>query len=180
MGSALRKIMGSDEIDRTIRRIAHEIIESNHGTSQLVLLGIPTRGCPLARQLAMELAQAEGEEVPVGDLDITMYRDDLGRRSTRVPHPTHIPVDLAGRQVILVDDVLFSGRTIAAALDALKEYGRPARVQLAVLVDRGHRELPISPDFVGKVVPTAANEHVHVHLSETDQLQEVLVERREA
>lgn len=176
--SDARVIMNEDEIARAIRRMAHEIIESQHGVDDVVVLGIPTRGRPLARRVATLLGDIEGRTVDVGDLDITMYRDDLRANPTRQPHPTHLPGDITGKHVVLVDDVLFSGRTIAAALDALKDLGRPASVQLAVLIDRGHRELPISADYVGKSVPTNASERVRVHLSDVDGVDEVIIEGR--
>lgn len=178
MSADARVIMTADEIARATRRMAYEIIEANKGVGEVMVLGIPTRGRPLARRVAALLTELEGVEVPVGDLDITMYRDDLRSNPTRNPHPTHVPGDVTGRRIVLVDDVLFSGRTIVAALDALKDLGRPAAVQLAVLVDRGHRELPISANFVGKQVPTNAAERVRVHLVETDDIDEVTIEGR--
>ena len=169
------RVLGPDEIRRALTRIAHEILESDHGAEDLVLLGIPHRGVPLARRLAEQIARAEGR--PEGEdlsdlhgaLDITMYRDDLRSNPTRAPSPTRIPrAGIDGRTVVLVDDVLYSGRTVRAALDALSAIGRPAAVRLAVLVDRGHRELPIRADHVGKNLPTARSERVHVQLTETD------------
>ncbi|MGY5764428.1 bifunctional pyr operon transcriptional regulator/uracil phosphoribosyltransferase PyrR [Brachybacterium sp. DNPG3] len=167
------RILGEDEIRRALVRIAHEILESGHGADDLVLLGIPHRGVPLAHRLAGHILAAEGIERPLADiagsLDITMYRDDLRRNPTREPSPTSIPRGgIDGRTVVLVDDVLFSGRTVRAALDALSAIGRPAAVRLAVLVDRGHRELPIRADHVGKNLPTSRDERVHVHLLESD------------
>lgn len=167
------RILGADEIRRSLVRIAHEILESGHGADDLVLLGIPHRGVPLAERLAAQILTAEGLERPLedvaGSLDVTMYRDDLRRHPTRAPSPTHVPRGgIDGRTVVLVDDVLYSGRTIRAALDALGAIGRPAVVRLAVLVDRGHRELPIRADHVGKNLPTARGERVHVELTETD------------
>lgn len=169
------RVLGPEEIRRSLTRIAHEILESGHGADDLVLLGIPHRGVPLARRLAEQIARAEGRpdaEDPTelyGALDITMYRDDLRSNPTRAPSPTRVPrAGIDGRIVVLVDDVLFSGRTVRAALDALGAIGRPAAVRLAVLVDRGHRELPIRADHVGKNLPTARTERVHVQLSETD------------
>ncbi|WP_136193012.1 MULTISPECIES: bifunctional pyr operon transcriptional regulator/uracil phosphoribosyltransferase PyrR [Actinomyces] len=168
-----KQILGAAEIQRSLVRIAHEILERNRGSSNLVLLGIPSGGVPLAQRLAaaLEVAAKEADDPagapPVGTLDITMYRDDLGRHPIRVPQPTRIPGEsLEGRTVILVDDVLFSGRTIRAALDALGAIGRADAVQLAVLVDRGHRELPIRADYVGKNLPTSRNEKVVVSLTE--------------
>ncbi|WP_438358244.1 bifunctional pyr operon transcriptional regulator/uracil phosphoribosyltransferase PyrR [Buchananella hordeovulneris] len=162
-----KEVLGSAEINRSLTRIAHEILEKNAGGENVILLGIPTGGVPLAHRLAAKLAQA-GQSVPAGALDITMYRDDLGRQGVRVPSPTVIPGNIDGKTVVLVDDVLYSGRTIRAALDALNDVGRPAAVQLAVLVDRGHRELPIRADFVGKNLPTSRAESVRVLLEETD------------
>jgi pyrimidine operon attenuation protein/uracil phosphoribosyltransferase len=152
-----------------LTRISHEILESNRGSTGLVLLGIPTRGVHLARRLADQLRQISGDDVPAGALDVTMYRDDLSRGRTRTPAPTQIPAGgVDGATVVLVDDVLYSGRTIRAALDALGDVGRPKVVRLAVLIDRGHRELPIRPDFVGKNLPSARDERVNVRLSEVD------------
>ncbi len=168
--------MDEGEVRRAVTRIAHEILERNKGGSEVVLVGIAARGDDLARRLATEISRIEGTEVPVGALDITFYRDDIGLR-TEAPevHETHIAFDVTGRTVVLVDDVLFTGRTIRAALDALVDFGRPRAIQLAVLVDRGHRELPIRADYVGKNVPTRATEQVRVHLSETDGEDAVLV-----
>ncbi|GAA3645470.1 bifunctional pyr operon transcriptional regulator/uracil phosphoribosyltransferase PyrR [Microbacterium marinilacus] len=173
----LRTVLHSADIDRALTRIAHEILESNRGPDDLVLLGIPTRGVPLAHRLASLIERFGGAEVPVGSLDITMYRDDLAHHPTRTPHPTEIPATgIDGKVVVLVDDVLFSGRSIRAALDALLDSGRPAAVRLAILVDRGHRELPIRPDFVGKNLPSARSEHVNVRLAEIDGADEVSIE----
>ncbi len=163
-----RVIWDSDDVNRALKRIAHQVLESNRGPDGLVLLGIRTRGVPLARRLGELIADAEGGEVPVGELDITMYRDDLRSNPTRAVGPTRIPVPLDGKTVVLVDDVLFSGRTIAAAMDALKDLGRPRAVRLAVLIDRGHRDLPIQADHVGKDLPTSSAEHVRVALAEID------------
>ena len=169
------RVLGPEEIRRALTRIAHEILESGHGAEDLVLLGIPHRGVPLARRLAEQIARAEGLDRSTdlselhGALDITMYRDDLRSNPTRAPSPTRIPrAGIDGRTVVLVDDVLYSGRTVRAALDALSAIGRPAAVRLAVLVDRGHRELPIRADHVGKNLPTSRSERVHVQLTETD------------
>ena len=174
-----KEILGPPDIARSLFRIAHEILERNHGTQDIVVLGIPSGGAPLAHRLVEALAVAAGEgtqwseqaqssaKVPVGTLDITMYRDDLGRHPIRVPRPTEIPQGgIDGKVVILVDDVLYSGRTIRAALDALGAVGRPRAVQLATLVDRGHRELPIRADYVGKNLPTSRTEKVVVSLTE--------------
>ncbi|GID92884.1 bifunctional pyr operon transcriptional regulator/uracil phosphoribosyltransferase PyrR [Amorphoplanes digitatis] len=168
-GAAKIIISGSD-LQRVVDRIAHQILEKTSGATGTVLLGIPTRGVPLARRLAARIHAFEGIDVPVGSLDITLYRDDLRLHATRALGKTEIPGGgLDGRRVILVDDVLFSGRTVRAALDALGDVGRPSSVQLAVLVDRGHRELPIRADYVGKNIPTALTESVRVSLSETDE-----------
>jgi len=164
-----RIVLQSADIGRALTRISHEILESNKGPDGLVLLGIPTRGATLARRIGALLSGIAGAAVPVGSLDVTMHRDDLHRNPTRAPQPTEIPAEgIDGRVVVLVDDVLFSGRSIRAALDALQDLGRPAAVRLAVLVDRGHRELPIRPDFVGKNLPSSREERVNVRLSEVD------------
>ena len=170
-------VLDADGISRAIKRIAHEIIETNQGASDLVLLGIPTRGVPLANRLHVELAKIEpGYQVQLGQLDITMYRDDH-RSDLRAPGETRIPgKTLDGLVVVLVDDVLFSGRTIRAAMDAVNDYGRPRAIKLAVLVDRGHRELPIRPDFVGKNLPTAKSERVNVLLTEIDSVDQVVIQ----
>lgn len=161
-------LLSSSDIDRAIKRISHEIIEHNQGANNLVLLGIPTRGVYLADRISAFIAEIE-KQVPVGILDITLHRDDLRLRPPRPLVPTKLPVGgIEGKDVVLIDDVLFSGRTIRAALDAIGELGRPKTVQLAVLVDRGHRELPIRADYVGKNIPTALNENVKVHLNEID------------
>ncbi|HMO53186.1 MAG TPA: bifunctional pyr operon transcriptional regulator/uracil phosphoribosyltransferase PyrR [Tepidiformaceae bacterium] len=161
--------LGPDEIARTVRRLGHEIVEDNRGTGGLVLIGLLSRGYPLARRLAAAIREFEGVDVPVGSLDIGLYRDDVTRRSAPPPvRPSDIPVPIDGKTVVLVDDVLFTGRSIRAALDALLDFGRPARVRLAVLIDRGHREVPIRPDFVGKNIPTALVQDVQVRLAETD------------
>ncbi|MGV8966094.1 MAG: bifunctional pyr operon transcriptional regulator/uracil phosphoribosyltransferase PyrR [Cellulomonas sp.] len=167
-----RLVLGAPEIARALTRIAHEILERNHGGADLVLLGIPTRGLPLALRLADRLAAVEPDLVAadlVGSLDVTMYRDDLHRHPTRTIGATRLPASgIDGCVVVLVDDVLYSGRTIRAALDAISDLGRPRAVQLAALVDRGHRELPIRPDYVGKNLPTSQSEKVRVLLAETD------------
>jgi pyrimidine operon attenuation protein/uracil phosphoribosyltransferase len=165
------------DITRAITRISHEIIEGNSGSSNITLLGIPTRGAHLAHRIASNISAIEGVEVQVGTLDITLHRDDLRLRPPKALMPTVIPsLGVEGRDVVLIDDVLFSGRTIRAALDALGEIGRPRTVQLAVLVDRGHRELPIRADYVGKNLPTSADQIVKVHLTELDGVDEVLIE----
>lgn len=171
-----RTVLHDADIARALTRISHEILEANKGPDDLVLLGIPTRGVVLAQRIAALLGDFGGRQVPVGALDVTMYRDDLHRNPTRTPHPTQIPAEgIDGRTVVLVDDVLFSGRSIRAALDALNDIGRPAAVRLAILVDRGHRELPIRPDFVGKNLPSAREERVNVRLAETDGAEEVTI-----
>lgn len=171
-------VLEKSEIDRSLKRISHEILERNHGVSDLILLGIPTRGVTLAQRISTFLATIEAP-VALGTLDITMYRDDLRTRAPRNITETSLPLTgIEGKNVVLVDDVLFSGRTIRAALDALVELGRPKSVQLAVLVDRGHRELPIRADYVGKNIPTNAREIVRVQLSEIDGIDQVDVGNR--
>src|SRR5215471_10412407 len=162
-------VLDAEEIRRALTRIAHEILERTHGGDEVILLGIPTRGVPLARRLAARIGEFEGLDVPCGSLDVTMHRDDLRLRPARALGRTDLPVGgIDGKIVILVDDVLYSGRTVRAALDALTDIGRPRVVQLAVLIDRGHRELPIRPDYVGKNLPTSRREAVRVYFSETD------------
>jgi pyrimidine operon attenuation protein/uracil phosphoribosyltransferase len=161
-------IMSADDVRRAITRIAHEIVENNRGAQALVIVGMQTRGVPLARRLSEAITSFEGVEVPVGSLDVGLYRDDLTERGPSVNiQPSDLP-EIAGRRVVLVDDVLYTGRTVRAALDALIDYGRPDRIQLAVLVDRGHRELPIRADFVGKNIPTSRADDVQVRFEETD------------
>ena len=168
-GRAGKPVLGPDEIRRALTRIGHEILERTDGGRDVVLLGIPTRGVPLARRLAARLAETEGVQVPVGSLDITLYRDDLRLRPAMTLGHTEVPgAGIDGKVVVLVDDVLYSGRTVRAALDALSDIGRPRAVQLAVLVDRGHRELPIRPDYVGKNLPTSQRQAVKVLLTEID------------
>ncbi|WP_228059419.1 bifunctional pyr operon transcriptional regulator/uracil phosphoribosyltransferase PyrR [Plectonema radiosum] len=162
------KILSSEELPRTLRRLASEIVERTRDLSQLVLVGIYTRGVPLANLLANQIEVLENVKVAVGALDITFYRDDLDKIGLRTPFKTNIPFDLTGKTVVLVDDVIFKGRTARAALNAVNEYGRPEVIRLAVLVDRGHRQVPIHPDFIGKQLPTAAEEIVKVYLQETD------------
>ena len=164
----MRLVMSGEDMSRVLRRIAHEIIEKNRGVSNLVVVGIRTRGGPLAERLAALLEEIEATQVPSGIVDIGMYRDDIDTRPHIELGPTEVPGDLDGSTVVLVDDVLFTGRTIRAALDALADMGRAAVVQLAVIVDRGHRELPIRADFVGKNLPTSHNEHVTVKVAEID------------
>lgn len=176
-----RQILDADDLRRALNRIAHEIVERNGGTDGLILIGLRTRGVPLARRISALIEQHEAAQVPVGSLDITYYRDDL----TRIAHApivkrTDIGLEIEARTVVLIDDVLFTGRTIRAALDALTDHGRPRAVRLAVLVDRGHRELPIRPDHVGKNLPTSLDESVVVRLQETDERDEVVISREEA
>jgi pyrimidine operon attenuation protein / uracil phosphoribosyltransferase len=171
-----RTVLDARDITRALTRIAHEILERNRGADDLVLLGIPSRGVPLAERIAERMASVEGVSVPVGALDVTMYRDDLRLKPARTLMPTDIPAGgIDGKTVVLVDDVLYSGRTIRAALDALTEVGRPKAVQLAVLVDRGHRELPIRADFVGKNLPTSLAERVRVSLEALDGVDSVAI-----
>ena len=167
-----------DDLGRTLRRIAHEIVEKNPDPGDLALVGIHTRGAFLARRLHAFLGELIGTELPIGDIDISFYRDDVGAKAPDtqpVVHSSHIDFDMGGRTVVLVDDVLFTGRTVRAAIEALFDYGRPARVQLAVLCDRGHRELPFRPDYVGKNLPTAREERVNVRLEEIDGVDEVTI-----
>jgi pyrimidine operon attenuation protein/uracil phosphoribosyltransferase len=169
--------LSAQEINRALTRISHEILEKNQGSTNIVLLGIPTRGAHLAARISSIISSIEALEVPTGTLDITLFRDDLRMRPPRAIMPTNIPTSgIEGKDVVLVDDVLFSGRTIGSALDALGEIGRPRTVQLAALVDRGHRELPIKADFVGKNLPTSKDQTVKVLLSEIDGRDEVTIE----
>jgi pyrimidine operon attenuation protein/uracil phosphoribosyltransferase len=161
-------VMGPDDVRRALVRIAHEIVERNKGTEDLVIVGIRTRGAPLAERLAAAIADFEGADLPSGALDVTLYRDDVALREPRNVEATTVPGDIDGRVVVLVDDVLYTGRTIRAAFDAVLDLGRPRAIRLAVLVDRGHRELPIRADHVGKNLPTAADEIVMVHVNEID------------
>ena len=176
-----RVVLDRDDLRRTLVRIAHEIIEKNPGDEEgggLAIVGIHTRGAVIARRLHALVTELSGAQVPLGDLDISFYRDDaLGRTPAEAPivHDSHLDFDVAGCTVVLVDDVLFTGRTVRAAIDALFDYGRPQRVQLAVLADRGHRELPIRPDYTGKNLPTARGERVYVRLDETDETDEVAI-----
>ena len=171
-------VLDRDDLRRTLVRIAHEIIEKNPASEAVALVGIHTRGAVLARRLHALVGELTGAEVPLGDLDISFYRDDMDGRSPAsqpVVHASHLDFDLEGRTVVLVDDVLFTGRTARAAIEALFDYGRPGRVQLAVLVDRGHRELPIRPDYVGKNLPTSREERVYVRVAENDGFDEVAI-----
>ncbi|MEA5450729.1 bifunctional pyr operon transcriptional regulator/uracil phosphoribosyltransferase PyrR [Leptolyngbya sp. CCNP1308] len=166
--SSVVEILSAEEMRRTLNRLASEVVEQGGDLSRLVLLGIYTRGVPLAYLLAQQIQRLEGVDLPVGAIDVTLYRDDLDKISTRTPARTEIPFDISDRVVVLVDDVIFSGRTIRAALNAVIDYGRPSAIRLAVLIDRGHRELPVRPDFVGKSLPTAKDEAVKVFLQDTD------------
>lgn len=173
---AERVLMTAEDVRRATVRIAHEILEANRGTRDLLLLGMHTRGLPLARRLSGLIEQIEGEPAPVGALDIALYRDDLSTRGAAVElAPGELSQDVSDKRVVLVDDVVFTGRSARAALDAIIDMGRPQRIQLAVLIDRGHRELPIRPDYVGKNVPTARTEDVRVRLEETDGRDEVAI-----
>jgi pyrimidine operon attenuation protein/uracil phosphoribosyltransferase len=164
-----RTVLESADISRALTRISHEIVESNKGVEHLVLVGIPTRGTLLAQRIATIISRIDGSTVPVGSLDVTMYRDDLAQNPMRASQPTDMPSHgVDGKTVVLVDDVLFSGRTVRAALDALNDHGRPRAVRLAALIDRGHRELPIRADFIGKNLPSAKDERISVHLEELD------------
>lgn len=174
-----RTVLQQADIARALTRISYEILESNRGPDDLVLLGIPRRGVILASRIGAMIAGFSGRPVPAGALDVTMYRDDLSRNPTRAPSPTQVPAGgIDGKTVVLVDDVLYSGRTIRAAMDALGDIGRPRIVRLAVLVDRGHRELPIRPDFVGKNLPSAVTERINVHLTESDGDEFVAIEEQ--
>ena len=175
-----RRVMDADEIRRAVTRMFHEILERNHGADGLLLAGIRTRGVPLAERLAEQIRRAENTAVPVGRLDINLYRDDLSERPRMRIRPTTMPVDVAGRTVVLVDDVLYTGRTVRAAMDAISDLGRPLRIQVAALVDRGHRELPIRADFVGKNIPTRQMELVRVRFHETDGTDDVCILERGA
>jgi pyrimidine operon attenuation protein/uracil phosphoribosyltransferase len=173
------QVMDADRMSRALTRIAHEILERNRGVDELALVGIRTRGVPLARRLARSLREINGDDVPTGALDITLYRDDLMRHAV-APQPvvrrTEIPFSIDDRKILLVDDVLYTGRTIRSALDALIDFGRPRGIQLVVLIDRGHRELPIKADYVGKNLPTSSKQSVQVRLQEIDGADEVVIE----
>lgn len=180
-GMAERQVMNREGMGRALSRIAHEILERNRGASDLLLVGIQRRGVPLAQRLSARITEYESTSVPVGSLDINLYRDDLRERKrprVRV-NRTHLPVSIQGQRVVLVDDVLYTGRTIRAALDALTDYGRATQVQLAVMIDRGHRELPIRADYVGRNIPTARSEIVAVRLDEIDEREEIVILRPE-
>ena len=173
-------VMDESEIERSLTRIAHQILEANHGAHEIVLVGIVTRGDVLAKRLADKIAEIEGEQPPLGSLDISFYRDDFLTYLSPEVHGTHIPFSLDGKTVVLIDDVLYTGRTIRAALDALMDLGRPRTIQLAVMVDRGHRELPIHADICGRNVPTSKNEVIEVRVAELDGKDEVVICERDA
>jgi pyrimidine operon attenuation protein/uracil phosphoribosyltransferase len=174
--SSEKTVLHEEDVQRALRRIAHEIAERNTGDRDVAIVGIHRRGAFLAQRLRGQLEQLVGGAVPLGDLDIGFYRDDVASRpDAPVVHASHIDFDVTGRTVVIVDDVLYTGRTVRAAIEALFDYGRPERVQLAVLADRGHRELPIRPDYVGKNLPTSRAEHVHVRVSELDGVDEVTI-----
>ena len=176
MPTVKAELMDGAAIGRALSRIAHEIVEKNKGVDNVVLVGIRTRGVPIAERLAENIEKIEGQKPPVGVLDITLYRDDLSTLAYQpIVRPTELPVDITGKIVVLVDDVLYTGRTIRAALDAIIDNGRPKTIQLAVLVDRGHRELPIRADFVGKNVPTSSKEVISVQLQATDEAENVIL-----
>jgi pyrimidine operon attenuation protein / uracil phosphoribosyltransferase len=174
-------ILDEQAIRRALTRIAHEIIERNKGIEDCVLVGIKTRGIYIANRLAERIAEIEGSKIAVGEVDITLYRDDLSHKTENMEpllKGTSVPVDLNDKKVILIDDVLYTGRTVRAALDAIMDIGRPAQIQLAVLIDRGHRELPIRPDYIGKNVPTSKNEMIVAKLTEVDEVDEVTIEQK--
>ncbi len=169
-------VMTAEDIRRTLTRIAHEVVERNKTVDHLILVGMHTRGVPLARRLAANIKDFNGIEIPVGALDITLYRDDLSSLNLQpIVHRTDIPANIDGKSIVLVDDVLYTGRSTRAAMDALTDLGRPQSIQLAVLIDRGHRELPIRADYVGKNMPSARHEEIRVHLKETDGIDEVAI-----
>lgn len=174
-----RLLMNQDDMRRVIRRISHEIVERNRGADGVMLVGLQRRGVPLAQRIAAAIAEFEHVDVPVGSLDINLYRDDLTSRPQPLVRPTELPVSVEGLVVVLVDDVFYTGRTTRAALNALMDLGRPQQVQLAVMVDRGHRELPIRADYVGKNVPTALNEEIQVRITEFDGVEEVVLVEHE-
>ena len=174
-----KRIQSATQIKRALTRISHEILERNGGINNVVLVGMHSRGVPLAKRISSIIHGFEYKTVDVGVLDIGLYRDDISEKGSQRMRPTNIPVDINGKRVVIIDDVLYTGRSIRAAMDALNDFGRPSQIQLAVLIDRGHRELPIRPDYVGKNVPTAKEEDVHVRLVETDGLDEVVIESSE-
>ncbi|MCC7369885.1 MAG: bifunctional pyr operon transcriptional regulator/uracil phosphoribosyltransferase PyrR [Chloroflexi bacterium] len=173
-----RELMSADEIRRALSRMAHEIVEKNAGIEHVVLVGIRTRGVPIAKRIARLISEFEHNSVAVGGLDVTLYRDDHSRRVKLPAGPSDMPFDIEGQHVVLVDDVLYTGRSVRAAMDALRDYGRPRTIQLAVLIDRGHRELPIRADYVGKNIPTARSEVVEVKLLEVDGRDEVVIDKQ--
>ena len=176
----MSELLNKKDIERILSRIAHEIIEKNKGTEGLCLVGIQRGGVHLAKRLSSKILEIEREEIPVGSLDISLYRDDLGMRKQHpVVRETNIPCNISGKKIVLVDDVLYTGRSIRAAMDALMDYGRPAQIQLAVLIDRGHRELPIRPDFVGKNIPTSKSENIEVQLEEDGMEDKILIQSAE-
>lgn len=182
MSNGEKVVLDRDDLRRTLVRIAHEIVEKNRASDALAIVGIHTRGAILARRINALVGDLLGEAVPLGDLDISFYRDDIEARApdaAPVVHASHLDFDIEGRTVVLVDDVLFTGRTVRAAIDALFDYGRPQRVQLAVLADRGHRELPIRADYVGKNLPTSRDERVYVRLEESDAVDEIAIDPNE-
>mgnify|MGYP001398054110 CR=1 FL=1 len=168
-----KRIQSAGQMKRALNRISHEILERNGGVSDVVLVGMHSRGVPLAKRINDSILGFEGQCIEVGSLDIGLYRDDIFEKGTPRMRPTNIPVDINGKRVILVDDVLYTGRSIRAAMDALNDLGRPGQIQLAVLIDRGHRELPIKANYVGKNIPTANNEHVHVYVEDIDEIEEI-------
>lgn len=172
----IKVVMDEVEMNRVLRRIAHQIIETNKGVNDIILVGVMQRGVPLAKRLGKIIEEQEGYQVPIGELDVSLYRDDLNSKGEYIEvRKSNIPLSIDGKVVVLVDDVIFAGRTARAALDGLKDYGRAAKVQLAALIDRGHRELPIHPDFTGKVIPTAKKEEVKVEVMEIDGVDRVLI-----
>ena len=176
---AEQQIMNPNDISRALTRVSHEILEHTRGIENLVIVGIQTRGVTLAHRLSKNIEKYEGNQVPVAELDISLHRDDLQHRSRTVIKTTNFPVDIQDKKVVLVDDVLYTGRTIRAAMDAMNDFGRPQQVQLAILLDRGHRELPIRADYIGKNIPTSLEEQVKVRLTEIDGVDEVAILRRE-
>ena len=172
-------VLDHDLMQRTLKRLAHEIVEKNPDTEKLAVVGIHRRGAVLARRIHEGLVQQAGHDVPIGDVDISFYRDDVSSREQQpVVHSSHVEFDVEGATIVIVDDVLYTGRTVRAAIEALFDYGRPAKVQLAVLADRGHRELPVRPDFVGKNLPTSLSERVYVRVEEIDGIDEVSIEEQ--
>ncbi len=175
----MKALADKEDIERVITRIAHEILEKNKGSEDIVLVGIKTRGVPLAKRIANKIEEIESQVISCGELDITLYRDDLSQISSQpIVHNTEIPFDINEKIVVLVDDVIYTGRTVRSAMDALIDLGRPGAIQLAVLVDRGHREVPIRADFVGKNIPTSKNEIIEVKLDETDDKEEIVIAKK--